>query len=94
MASGLCSGRLYFPADKTKRIRRKQFLDEYKGQPIGNLWTDIYVINSMSNERTGFDGGQKPEKLIERVMLLATSPGDIVLDSFLGSGTTAALPVN
>ncbi len=84
-------GRLYFPADKTKRIRRKQFLDEYKGQPIGNLWTDIYVINSMSNERTGFDGGQKPEKLIERVLQLATNPGDIVLDSFLGSGTTAAV---
>ncbi|MBQ7343707.1 MAG: site-specific DNA-methyltransferase [Clostridia bacterium] len=84
-------GRLYFPADKTKRIRRKQFLDEYKGQPIGNLWTDIYVINSMSNERTGFDGGQKPEKLIERVLKLATNPGDIVLDSFLGSGTTAAV---
>ena len=84
-------GRLYFPEDKTKRIRRKQFLDEYKGQPIGNLWTDIYVINSMSSERVGFDGGQKPEKLIQRIIEMGSKPGDIVLDSFLGSGTTAAV---
>jgi adenine-specific DNA-methyltransferase len=49
-------GRLYFPDDKSKRIRRKQFLDEYKGQPIGNLWTDISVINSMSGERLDFVG--------------------------------------
>ena len=33
----------------------------------------------------------KPERLIERVLTLATNPGDIVLDSFLGSGTTAAV---
>lgn len=84
-------GRLYFPKDKSKRIRRKQFLDEYKGQPIGNLWTDIYVINSMSSERVGFDGGQKPEKLIQRIIEMGSKPGDIVLDSFLGSGTTAAV---
>lgn len=84
-------GRLYFPKDKSKRIRRKQFLDEYKGQPIGNLWTDIYVLNSMSSERVGFDGGQKPEKLIQRIIEMGSKPGDIVLDSFLGSGTTAAV---
>lgn len=83
-------GRLYFPSDKTKRIRRKQFLDEYKGRPIGNLWTDIYVINSMSSERMEFVG-QKPEPLIERILNLASDPGDLVLDSFLGSGTTAAV---
>ena len=33
----------------------------------------------------------KPERLIERVLILATNPGDLVLDSFLGSGTTAAV---
>ena len=33
----------------------------------------------------------KPERLIERVAMLATNPGDLVLDSFLGSGTTAAV---
>ena len=33
----------------------------------------------------------KPERLIERIITLATNPGDLVLDSFLGSGTTAAV---
>lgn len=83
-------GRLVFPKDKTQRIQRKQYLDEYKGRPIGNLWTDINVINPMSVERKEFVG-QKPENLIERVLLLTTKPNDLVLDSFLGSGTTAAV---
>ena len=83
-------GRLYMPENKSQRIQRKQFLDEYKGRPIGNLWTDINVINPMSTERLEFVG-QKPEILIERVLNLTTVPGDLVLDSFLGSGTTAAV---
>lgn len=83
-------GRLYMPDDKSQRIQRKQFLDEYKGRPIGNLWTDINVINPMSSERLDFVG-QKPEALIERVLLLSTQQGDLVLDSFAGTGTTAAV---
>jgi len=78
------------PENKTQRIQRKQFLDEYKGRPIGNLWTDINVINPMSQERLEFTG-QKPEILIKRCLELTTQPGDLVLDSFLGSGTTAAV---
>ena len=39
------------------RPNRRVFLDDYKGQPIGNLWTDIKVINPMSLERLNFDGG-------------------------------------
>lgn len=42
-----------------------------------------------TNERLNFDG-QKPERLIERVFALTTKPGDLVLDSFGGSGSTAA----
>ena len=83
-------GRLYMPEDKNQRIQRKQFLDEYQGRPIGNLWTDINVINPMSSERMDFVG-QKPESLIERILLLSTEPGDIVLDSFAGTGTTASV---
>ncbi|MBP3691378.1 MAG: site-specific DNA-methyltransferase [Schwartzia sp.] len=78
------------PENKEQRIQRKQFLDEYKGRPVGNLWTDINVINPMSQERLEFVG-QKPEPLIKRVFDLTTNPGDLVLDSFLGSGTTAAV---
>lgn len=83
-------GRLYFPEDKTQRIQRKQFLDEYKGRPVGDLWTDINVINSMSNERLSFVG-QKPETLIERIINLSSKNGDIILDFHLGSGTTSAV---
>jgi len=83
-------GRLAFPDSKEKTINRKIYLDEYQGQPISSLWTDVYVINPMSGERRDFDG-QKPEALIERVFQLSTKPGDLVMDSFLGSGTTAAV---
>lgn len=81
-------GRLAFPDDKSQTINRKIYLDEYKGQPVNNLWTDIFVINPMSGERVNFDG-QKPEALIQRVLEMASSEGDLVLDSFLGSGSTA-----
>lgn len=69
---------------------RRVFLEDYQGQPISNLWTDIKVINPMSKERFNFDG-QKPEQLLQRVLTFSTQEGDWVLDSFLGSGTTAAV---
>jgi DNA modification methylase len=83
-------GRLFFPEDKSKRIRRKIFLDEYVGQPIQNLWNDIFVINSQSNEFVGYDT-QKPESLLDRVIKSSSNEGDLVLDCFCGSGTTAAV---
>lgn len=72
------------------RPNRRVFLEDYQGQPIGNLWTDIKVINPMAMERLNFDG-QKPEKLIERILEFSTESGDLVLDSFAGSGTTGAV---
>jgi adenine-specific DNA-methyltransferase len=81
------AGRLHW--NSKGRPNRRVFLDDYPGQPIGNLWTDIKVINPMSRERLDFDG-QKPESLLRRLLLLATEPGDLVLDAFAGSGTTAA----
>lgn len=84
-------GRLDFPDSKDKNINRKIYLDEYKGQPINSLWTDIFVINPMSNERTDFGSGQKPETLIYRLLNMVSSENDLVLDYHLGSGTTAAV---
>lgn len=83
--------KLCFPSSKSQNINRKIYLDEYKGQPVGNFWNDIKVINPMSKERSDFDGGQKPEALIQRILTLATNENDLVLDSFLGSGTSAAV---
>jgi adenine-specific DNA-methyltransferase len=82
------AGRLHW--NSKGRPCRRVFLDEYRGQPVGNLWTDVKVINPMSRERLDFEG-QKPEALLRRVLLLSTSPGDLVLDAYAGSGTTAAV---
>jgi adenine-specific DNA-methyltransferase len=83
-------GRLYFPKDKSQRIRRKTFLDEYEGQPIQNLWTDIYVINSQAEEDLAYPT-QKPESLLTRILETSSQNGDLIADFFCGSGTTAAV---
>ncbi|QLJ52827.1 MAG: Type III restriction-modification system methylation subunit [Candidatus Fermentimicrarchaeum limneticum] len=80
-------GRLWFPANKKGRIRRKRFLDELKGQPIQNLWDDIQPISSQSNERLGYPT-QKPVALLERMIVTSSDKGDLVLDPFCGCGTT------
>jgi len=72
-------------------IREKYYLNERLeiGKQIDNFWGDIGNMNRNSDVSYGLSG-QKPEKLIERIIGLATSENDIVLDFFLGSGTTAA----
>ena len=84
-------GKLYFPPPgQGERIYRKIFIDEYEGQPVQNLWTDVFVINPVANERLNFDT-QKPEALLERVIALSTHRGALVADFNGGSGTTAAV---
>jgi adenine-specific DNA-methyltransferase len=83
--------RLYFPPPgRGARVYRKIYLDEYEGQPIQNLWTDIFVINPVANERLEFDT-QKPEALLERIITLGTKEDSLVADFFVGSGTTAVV---
>ena len=55
----------------------------------GDVW-EIPVINPMADERTGYPT-QKPEALLERVIKCCSDPGDLVLDCFMGSGTTQAV---
>lgn len=76
--------------NKNNKPSRRVFLDEYPGQPIENLWTDIFVINPMAVERLDYPT-QKPESLLKRILSLASNPGSIVLDCFMGSGTTQAV---
>ncbi len=68
----------------------KRYLDEGRGRPLGDVWTDIPPINSQAVERLGYET-QKPEALLERILALVTQPGDLVADFFCGSGTTAAV---
>lgn len=63
----------------------------FKKEKVGSLWADLNWNNVNREGGVVFTGGKKPEVLIQRILELATVPGDIVLDSFLGSGTTAAV---
>lgn len=72
---------------KTGGIRIKKYLDELPGTPLQCLWDDIDPVNSQSKERVNYPT-QKPEELIQRIILATTNPGDIVMDCFAGSGTT------
>jgi len=81
---------LVMPKDKNSRIYRKIFLDEYKGQMIQNIWTDIPIVNPMAKERLDYDT-QKPEALLKRIIESSSNKDDLVADFFCGSGTTAAV---
>ena len=83
-------GRLFFPSNKSQRIQRKQYLDEWEGSPIQNLWNDIYVVNPVAEERLDY-ATQKPEALLERIIKASSDEGMIVADFFGGSGVTAAV---
>ena len=82
--------RLIFPKKRTGRIRRKNYLRELKGRPVGDVWTDISPINSQAAERLGYPT-QKPEALLDRILRASSRPGDVVLDPFCGCGTTIAV---
>ena len=96
------SGEIYFNKDFTN-IKRRTYLSDSKGLPPSSLWADIEetghnrqakyeqkkLFPHMSKEE--WFGTPKPEKLIKKILQVSTDDGDLVLDSFLGSGTTAAV---
>jgi DNA modification methylase len=67
--------------------RLKRYLDEQRGKPLGDVWSDIPPLNARAAERLGYPT-QKPVKLLERIVAAASQPGDVVLDPFAGCGTT------
>ncbi len=68
---------------------RKITLDqETKGMPLRDVW-EISIVAGFKGERTQYPT-QKPEELAARIIEACSNPGDVVLDSFVGSGTTAA----
>jgi hypothetical protein len=79
------------PKGKTPRLKR--YLNEQAGRPLGDVWTDIFPINSQAQERLGYPT-QKPEALLERIIQVSSHEGDTVLDPFCGCGTaiTAVFP--
>lgn len=78
-------------SEGAKYPQYKTYLHELKGNVIPDVWTDINMLNPMANERSevGFIT-QKPEALLKRIIETSSSEDDIVLDFFLGSGTTSS----
>lgn len=70
--------------------RRKMYLDEANGVPLQDIWTDIVPVQGAAIENESYPT-QKPITLLERIIEVATDPGDIVFDCFMGSGTTQAV---
>jgi len=79
--------RILFYADTLKSIDGEHVAAE----PLTNLWEDIPSHNLHNEGGVAFPKGKKPEGLIKRILDLTTARGDVVLDSFAGSGTTGAV---
>ena len=95
----LADGRLWFGADGSGVPRKKVYLSESEGIAPWTWWTNKEVghnqeakkeNNVLFGSSNAFDT-PKPERLIQRIIHIASNEGDLVLDSFLGSGTTAAV---
>ncbi|MDI1271172.1 MAG: site-specific DNA-methyltransferase [Polaromonas sp.] len=94
-------GRIWWGKEGGNAPRKKAFLTEVKATIVpGTIWTYQEAgqnaeakaeIKLLFAETAEIFITPKPEKLIRRVLTIATNPGDLVLDSFLGSGTTAAV---
>ena len=98
-AEFVADNRIWFGEDGNNTPRIKRFLAEVKDGVVAmTLWTRDEVGDSQEGKREikalHFDSifdTPKQERLIQRILTLATNEGDLVLDSFLGSGTTAAV---
>ena len=74
--------------DDGRRSRSTSTSDPSPGAPIGDVW-DIPIVAPRAHERTGYPT-QKPQALLDRLISACTDEGDLVLDPYLGSGTTLA----
>jgi len=95
----LSEGRMWFGTDGRGMPRKKTYLNEHEGRMSWTWWANDEVGNTQESKKeiialfgaeNTFDT-PKPERLMNRIFDIATNPGDLVLDSFLGSGTSAAV---
>lgn len=72
---------------------KTRYIDGEKctAEALSNVWSDLLSNNLHNEGGVSFPDGKKPEALIKRILEMCTEENDIVLDSFLGSGTTAAV---
>lgn len=81
---------IYWPKKKGGTPRLKWFADQLGGMAVSDFWADISPISARAAERLGYPT-QKPEALLERIILASSNEGDMVLDPFCGCGTTIAV---
>ena len=81
------AGKIIWP-ERGEWPRLKVYLSEEGGVPVQSIWTDIGPVNSQAEQRLGYPT-QKPVALLERVITASCPPRGLVIDCFMGSGTTA-----
>lgn len=98
----IATGEIVFSEDG-KRVIKKTYLADQKGLSPSSIWYDVedtghnrqakYELIKLFPDRPTSElfKTPKPERLIRKILMIATKEGDWVLDSFLGSGTTAAV---
>ena len=92
----LLDNRIVFGKTGKSKPQMKRFLTEAetKGSSVKTWWDDAGTATEATKElqKMNFDfDTPKPERLLEKILQIATNPGDLVLDSFAGSGTTGAV---
>ncbi|WP_029888862.1 site-specific DNA-methyltransferase [Polycyclovorans algicola] len=95
----LAEGRMWFGGDGRGMPRKKTYLQEQVGRMSWTWWPNDEVGNTQESKKESIAifgandafGTPKPERLMHRVLHIATNPGDLILDSFAGSGTTGAV---
>ncbi len=100
MEGEICSGRVYFGRDGNAVPRLKKYLSEARiGVAPSTLWMADEVgttdsakkhLMALLTKEAVFDT-PKPEGLVQRILHIASNPGDLILDAYLGSGTTASV---
>lgn len=101
MDEKMTSGEIRYNKDMTG-IKRRTYLLDMKGLPPSTLWTNLEETGHnrqakyeqkviFENSNIEYFSTPKPERLIKKILEIATIPGDLILDSFAGSGTTGAV---
>ncbi len=78
-------GKIFYTRNQIPRLKR--YLDEAKGLPSQDIWSDVEALRSWHAEKLGYPT-QKPETLLERIINASSKEGDTILDPFCGCGTT------
>ena len=79
--------RIHWPKRKGGKPMLKRYVEESKGVPMQDVWTDIKPIHNLSKKRLGYPT-QKPMALLDRIIRASSNEGDVVFDPFCGCGTT------